>query len=99
MIAEILEHKRELLASKSGDSWVMPFYLDGWRHCEISIGRKKGRVKPISIGSGGAKNYSARKLKEELKKTYWAAARSDASFEAWARGRKKRSNNWEDKYK
>ena len=99
MIAEILEHKRELLSSKSGDSWVMPFYLEGWRHCKISMGYKKGKVKPIAIGGGRTKNYSARKLKEELKQMYWFAARNDATIKAWDKGRKRRPKNWEESYR
>ena len=75
----------------------MPFYLKGWRLCEISMGYKKAKVKPLA--GGQANNYTARTLKKELHEMYWYAAKHDATIKAWEQGKKKRSRNWEDKYK
>ena len=61
------------------------------------MGYKKGKVKPLE--GGRAHSYTAKKLKEELKKTYWFAARNDATIKAWAEGRKRRPKNWEDNYR
>ena len=56
----ILKNKKYLLSPQSGDTWTMPFYLKGWRLCEISMGYKKAKVKPLA--GGQANNYTARTL-------------------------------------
>ena len=61
------------------------------------MGYKKAKVKPLA--GGQANNYTARTLKKELHEMYWYAAKHDATIKAWEQGKKKRSRNWEDKYK
>tara|TARA_R100000935_G_scaffold19671_2_gene37709 strand:- start:503 stop:796 length:294 start_codon:yes stop_codon:yes gene_type:complete len=96
MVKSILNLKDKLLQPKRSDKYNMWFFLDGWRLCEISIGNKKGTVRPLAGGS--KKIYNLKLLKEELKETYWYAARCDASKVAHESGRKKRKLQWERIY-
>ena len=92
----ILKNKKYLLSPKSGDTWTMPFYLKGWRLCEISMGYKKAKVKPLA--GGQTNNYTVRTIKKELHEMYWYAAKHDATIKAWEQGKKKRPRNWEKEY-
>ena len=92
----LLSLKDQLLNPKRSDKFQMPFYLEGWRICDVSIGSKKCRVVPIT--KRGGKTFTLFKLKEELSKHYWSAAKTDATLKAWADGKKKRPKNWAINY-
>ena len=40
---EILSFKNQLLFPKRSDKFTIQYYLEGWRTCEVTIGRKKDR--------------------------------------------------------
>jgi len=91
MVNDTLELKDYLLNPKRSQQYNLWFYLDGWRWCEVKVGSKRGSVTPVA--GGHRKVYSIRALKEELKDTYWYAARCHAG-----RNKKKRSVNWQRHY-
>ena len=92
----LLSLKDQLLNPKRSDKFTMPFYLEGWRICNIIVGSKKCKVTPIT--KRGGKTFTPFKLKEELSKHYWSAAKTDATLKAWSNGKKKRPKNWEEDY-
>jgi len=92
----LLSLKDQLLNPKRSDKFTMPFYLEGWRICNITVGSKKCKVTPIT--KRGGKTFTPFKLKEELSKHYWSAAKTDATLKAWSNGKKKRPKNWEKDY-
>jgi|TARA_R100000329_G_scaffold66895_1_gene58790 hypothetical protein len=92
----LLSLKDQLLNPKRSDKFQMPFYLEGWRICDVSIGSKKCRVVPIT--KRGGKTFTLFKLKEQLQKHYWTAAKTDATIKAWSNGKRKRPRNWEKDY-
>ncbi len=96
-VERILAYKVKLLKPRNGDKFTLPFYLDGWRECNIKLGYKWGTVKPL-FGTTATKRYSVSSLKQELKNLYWYAARCDASREAFEEGRPKRKRGWEKSY-
>lgn len=89
---------KKLLNLKSGDNFIVEMYLGGTRLCEIKMGYKYAKVKSL-FGSPLSKKFSARKIKDLLAATYWCAARSDATYKAWEKGRKRKPRNWEAAYK
>lgn len=96
MVEEILELKDKLLNPKRSQQYNLWFYLEGWRLCEVTVGNKKGTVRPVA--GGAKKTYNIRALREELKQTYWYAARCHASKEVLSKGLKKRKLQWERNY-
>jgi len=95
-IKTMLKMKGLFLNPKRSDCFVTWIFLDGWRLCEVTVGSKKATLKPLA--GGRKKTLTIRQIKEELKSTYWYAARQDASAKARAEGRKKRKANWESDY-
>ena len=94
---EHLDLKDFLLSPKMSDRVTTWYYYEGWRLCEISVGRKFIYVKPLHGG------YSKKKLRiqrgrETLKNMYWKAARCDAYYRALANGKKRKPRNWERLY-
>jgi len=96
-VERIMNSKFKLLSAKSGDTFKLPFYIDGWRECDIKVGRKWGFVKPM-FGNYTTKRYTAGNIKRELKSLYWYAAKCDAGREALENGRYKRKRGWEQHY-
>tara|TARA_R110000824_G_scaffold167194_4_gene344045 strand:- start:1412 stop:1711 length:300 start_codon:yes stop_codon:yes gene_type:complete len=92
----LLTFKKQLLTPKRSDKFTIPFYLEGWRICDITIGNKKCIVKPIH--GRGIKKFTLNKLKEQLEIHYWFAASIDSTRKAWSKGKKKRPKEWEKDY-
>jgi hypothetical protein len=87
---------KKLLNLKSGDHFIIDLNHQGRRFCEVKIGYKHGRIKPIFESTGT--RVTANKLKKKLADTYWQEARTDATYKAWEKDRKHRSRNWEKAY-
>ena len=67
MVEEILELKDKLLNPKRSQQYNLWFYLEGWRLCEVTVGNKKGTVKPVA--GGAKKTYNSKEvLSKGLKK-------------------------------
>ncbi len=94
---EHLDLKDFLLSPKMGNKATTWFYVDGWRICDISIGRKYVFVKPI-FGNYFKKKHSIRSAKQVLKNMYWKAASVDAHYTALSQGKKRKARNWERQY-
>ena len=96
-IESIMALKLKLLNPKRGDKFRLPFYVDGWRMCDITVGAKWGFVRPVH-GKTTNKRYTVSNLKKELKNLYWYAAKCSASREALEVGKPKRKRGWEKRY-
>lgn len=88
---------KKLLSLKSGDHFIIEMYLDGMRFCEIKMGYKHARIKPLFQKT--ATRMSASKLKNKLADTYWCAAKSEATYKAWEDGKKRKPKNWQRDYR
>ena len=93
-----LNYKDFLLGAKKGDEEVIPYYLEGWRHCTVSVGSKYMTIKPLFGRPNQTQKIPVSKGKGLLKNMYWKSASIDAHYKAVAEGKKKKPSNWESNY-
>tara|TARA_B100000214_G_scaffold240216_1_gene175802 strand:- start:333 stop:632 length:300 start_codon:yes stop_codon:yes gene_type:complete len=96
MTQDILNLKDKLLNPKRGDDYNVWLYQDGWRLCNVVVGNKRGKIKPVAHGK--AKPYNRKELEKELGSTYWYAAKCHASRDASDLGLRRRKKGWEKEY-
>tara|TARA_Y100001935_G_C16992922_1_gene354350 strand:+ start:300 stop:608 length:309 start_codon:yes stop_codon:yes gene_type:complete len=66
---DIVSKRDFFLTPKRSDKFKAFMYVDGWRYCSITVGSKRGKIKPLH-GNYTTKTMTINKLKEELYSTY-----------------------------
>ena len=66
---DIVSKRDFFLTPKRSDKFKAFMYVDGWRYCSITVGSKKGKIKPVH-GNYPTKTMTISNLKQELYSTY-----------------------------